>query len=73
MNYQEFVNEVKEKVQEKVRESEIIVSVNEKNNQVQRVGITFKSKADKKIDIAPTIYLESYFFRYERKLPVYLK
>jgi hypothetical protein len=67
MNYQEFVNEVKEKVQEKVRESEIIVSVNEKNNQVQRVGITFKSKADKKIDIAPTIYLESYFFRYERK------
>lgn len=68
MNYQQFVVEVKEKVEKFLGESmsvEIMTTL--KNNGQERVGLSI---SDKQVNISPTIYLEEYFEQFESNLTI---
>lgn len=65
MNYQKFVNIVKEEVAERFsqKEVEVVTVTKKKNNQISKVGLTFKNKThNETIEASPTLYLEDLFY-----------
>ena len=73
MNYQKFVNIVKEEVAERFsqKEVEVVTVTKKKNNQISKVGLTFKNKThNETIEASPTLYLEDLFYRYENGMIV---
>lgn len=71
MNYQKFVNIVKEEVAERFSQKEVEVVTVTKNNQISKVGLTFKNKThNETIEASPTLYLEDLFYRYENGMIV---
>lgn len=73
MNYQKFVNIVKEEVAERFsqKEVEVVTVTKKKNNQISKVGLTFKNKThNETIEESPTLYLEDLFYRYENGMIV---
>lgn len=64
MTYCQFVQEVEEKIKEEVRGSlTVSVYTTVKNNGVKRIGLMFSKQG---INIAPAIYLETFYEEYKR-------
>ena len=69
MNYQKFVNIVKEEVAERFSQKEVEVVTVTKNNQISKVGLTFKNKThNETIEASPTLYLKLHLMSEKIKL-----
>lgn len=65
MNYQQFVGVVEEKVRQAMPDgTSVYVHKTMKNNGTSRVGLTV---TEEDINISPTIYLEEYFEKFQKK------
>ena len=64
MTYCQFVQEVKEKVKEGVKaDQSVTLYTSVKNNGVKRTGLMFSEQG---INVAPAIYLESFYEDYQK-------
>lgn len=69
MNYQKFVNIVKDEVTERFPQKEVEVVTVTKNNQISKVGLSFRNKTrNETVEVAPTIYLEDLYYHYKNDM-----